>query len=182
MGKSRVIVMSLLACFFLLFFCGCSGNATPGNNINPTFSSSEFLSNESKVPVSVMLCITDEFGQYSATHHDPADMQTWCLHLGPLATDAYTYAFQNRFSNVIVKKGEPNFPLNDNVDFVVKPVFTYFKSGEPVIVKFENYWVDLALEPILKTPELPIYSKATVPLKGFRDEKAKNKEQIQDFR
>jgi hypothetical protein len=31
------------------------------------------------------------------------------------------------------------------------------------------------LEPIRITPESPIYSKATVPLKGFRDEKTKNK-------
>jgi len=34
------------------------------------------------------------------------------------------------------------------------------------------------LEPIRITPELPIYSKAMVPLKGFRDEKTKNKKQI----
>ncbi len=38
------------------------------------------------------------------------------------------------------------------------------------------------LEPIRITPELPTYSKAIVPLKGFRDEKTKNKKQIQDFR
>ena len=38
------------------------------------------------------------------------------------------------------------------------------------------------LEPILITPELPIYSEAMVPLKGFRDEKTENKKQIQDFR
>jgi hypothetical protein len=31
------------------------------------------------------------------------------------------------------------------------------------------------LEPIRITPEFPIYSKATVPLKGFRDEQTKNK-------
>ena len=39
-----------------------------------------------------------------------------------------------------------------------------------------------ALEPIRITPEWPIYSKAMMPLKGFRDEKTKNKKQIQDFR
>jgi hypothetical protein len=31
-------------------------------------------------------------------------------------------------------------------------------------------------------PEYPIYSKAMVSLKGFRDKKAKRKEPIQDFR
>jgi len=39
-------------------------------------------------------------------------------------------------------------------------------------------FVQKHLEPILKTPELPIYSKATMPLKEFRDEKTKNKKQI----
>ena len=34
------------------------------------------------------------------------------------------------------------------------------------------------LEPILKTPERPIYSKAMMPLKGFRDETTKNNKQI----
>ena len=34
------------------------------------------------------------------------------------------------------------------------------------------------LEPIRITPEWPIYSKAMMPLKGFRDEKTKNKKQI----
>ena len=38
------------------------------------------------------------------------------------------------------------------------------------------------LEPIRITPEYPIYSKALMPLKGFRDEKNENKEPIQDFR
>ena len=36
----------------------------------------------------------------------------------------------------------------------------------------------LGLEPILKTPERPIYSKAKMPLKGFRDEKTKDNKQI----
>ena len=39
-----------------------------------------------------------------------------------------------------------------------------------------------SLEPIRITPEWPIYSEAMMPLKGFRDEKNENKEQIQDFR
>jgi len=34
----------------------------------------------------------------------------------------------------------------------------------------------LNLVPILKTPEWPIYSKAMMPLKGFRDEKTKKKQ------
>ena len=34
------------------------------------------------------------------------------------------------------------------------------------------------LESILKTPERPIYSKAKMPLKGFRDEKTKDNKQI----
>jgi len=34
------------------------------------------------------------------------------------------------------------------------------------------------LEPIRITPERPIYSKAIMPLKGFRDEETKNKKQI----
>jgi hypothetical protein len=36
----------------------------------------------------------------------------------------------------------------------------------------------VCLEPIRITPEWPIYSKAMVPLKVFRDEKTKDKEQI----
>ena len=38
------------------------------------------------------------------------------------------------------------------------------------------------LEPIRITPECPIYSEAMMPLKGFRDEKDEDEEQIQDFR
>ncbi|HLB73753.1 MAG TPA: hypothetical protein VJJ98_07020 [Sedimentisphaerales bacterium] len=53
---------------------------------------------------------------------------------------------------------------------------------DDVAERIRSVRADHSLEPIRITPERPIYSKAIMPLKGFRDEETKSKKQIQDFR
>jgi hypothetical protein len=68
------------------------------------------------------------------------------MELGPFATDWFTYALQSRFADVSVKLGEPKFPYsNDLVDYVITPEFTSFKAGGPVVIKLEEYWVELGM-------------------------------------
>lgn len=131
----------LLLLVSLVMFAGCTVQ------INPAFSQSEFITNQEKVPASVALYFTDEFRAYAPKHDDPMDLKSWVLNLGPMATDAFRYAFDSRFEKVLIKSGKPQFPLQEpDVDFVVSPKFTFFNSGEPVLVKFENYWVDLGMD------------------------------------
>ena len=138
MTKALVWV-SVVASIALLV--GCTAQ------VRPTISPSEYITNAPRLPATVALYFSDEFRNYAPKHDDPANFRSWILGLGPLATDAYTYAFEGRFEKVLVKAGEPQFPLpGGSVDYVVTPRFVSLNAGEPVFVKFENYWVELAID------------------------------------
>lgn len=115
--------------------------------IRPTIHAWEYLTEEAKLNKTVALYFSDEFQSYAPKQYTPmADIKIWHLEIGPMATDAFIFAFQSRFQNVLIKKGLPQFPITEsNVDFVVTPKFTSFKTGTPLIFKFENYWVELGM-------------------------------------
>lgn len=139
----KTIRLIMCGIFFLgaVVLSGCS------NVVRATVSPSEFISDGTKEPSVVALQVTDDFRNYSGKHVDWwCDATSYTMQIGPLATDWFQYALENKFQNVIVASGMPKFPYADsNVNFVVTPEFTSFKAGGPVVVKMENYWVELGM-------------------------------------
>lgn len=139
----------VLPCLFLVFTqLGCTVN------VRPTFSSSEFLSNENKIPTDVQLYVTEEFREYSYKETDVIDMKEWKLELGPATTDALRFILESHFENASVKLGEPQFPVElPDGSFVIVPTFVSVKQTGPVLVKFEKYHVTIMMDITIYDPK-----------------------------
>ncbi len=139
--KIRTVVKVSLLVVFALLYAGCT------NTVRPTVSQSEFLNNAPKVNSTVALHLTDDFRYYEGKHVDWwCDGTTYTMEIGPLASDWFQYSLESRFKEVKVMSGLPRFPYSSpGVDIVVTPKFTSFKAGGPLVVKFENYWVELGM-------------------------------------
>ena len=69
------------------------------------------------------------------------------MKIGSLTTEWFRYSLESQFEKVIVDSNLPKFPYSKpDVDFVIVPEFTSFKAGGPVVIPFENYWVELGMK------------------------------------
>lgn len=159
----KSIVLGLVAAIGCMILTGCTAQ------VRPTISASEYLTDQVKLNKSVALYISDEFRSYAPTQNDPMDLKAWRLEIGPMAADAFMFAYQNRFQNVMIKKGQPQFPIADsNVDYVITPKFTSFKAGTPLVLKFENYWVELGMSTTIQDRQGNTLASVDLTQKGSR--------------
>jgi len=147
--------------FALLTQLGCTAN------VRPTFSPSEFVTNEEKLPANAALHVTDEFRKYSSSHTDVMDMKKWKLELGPATTDALRFALESRFENVTLRVGQPQFPIElPAKSLVVVPTIDSVKQTGPVLAKFEKYHVTITMTVSVYDPAGDELKKMTVTGKG----------------
>ena len=113
--------------------------------VRPAISPSEFLSATPPVPGRVVLVISDELRSYRPTSHNYVDLKTWVFEVGPCTVDAFRYALEARFAEVLVAPAsrEPAAPAGDErLVAVVRPAMTGFDGDEPFF-KFGRYNVEL---------------------------------------
>lgn len=124
------------------FLTGCTAV------VRPTVSQTEFMNSDTKIPAVVVMHVTDDFRKYSAEHFDWwCDATKYKMEIGPFATDWFRYALESKFSDVSLVSGGIEFPYNESdVDVILTPKFTSFKAGGPVVVKLEQYWVELGMD------------------------------------
>ncbi len=157
--RCMITVVSLAG----IFLTGCTAV------IRPTVSRSEFLIDEAKIPASVAFHATDKLKNYSGEHFDWwCDATKYKMELGPVTIDWFNYALESKFSNVFLAYGAPTFPYTRDVDFVVTPEFTSFKSGGPVVVKLEKYWVELGMNVTIQDRNGQILETLQLKEKGAR--------------
>lgn len=153
--------LSMLSFLMLLTQFGCTAN------VRPTISSSEFLTNEKKISTNTALYVTDEFRKYSSSHTDVMDMKEWKLELGPATTDALRYALENRFEEVTIHVGHPQFPIELPADsLVMVPTFDSVKQTGPVLAKFEKYHVIITMTVHVYDPTGQVLMKMSITGKG----------------
>lgn len=165
--KMRLIKKLMCSVVFivtLIFFSGCTAI------VRPTISQSEFLTNEEKVPATVVLHITQEFINYTYKHFDwVSDAKNYAIKVGPLTSDWLRYALESKINTVLIKSGKPQFTeSSSNVDLLITPRFTSFKAGGPLPVKFEQYWVDIGMEVTLQDSQGRILETLKLQQKGSK--------------
>ena len=151
----------LLSFLVLLTQPGCT------SVVRPSISSSEFLTNEKKIPTNMALYVTDEFRNYSSSQTDIFEGRKWKLELGPATTDALRYALESRFENVALNVGRPQFPIElPEGSLVVVPTFDSVKQTGPIFVKFEKYHVTITMTVCVYDPAGLGLKKMTLTGKG----------------
>ena len=137
-ARMLLVVAALpLACLSL----GCTAT------ILPAVSESEFLTRKARVPGTVVLCISDQFREYTVKQTDVSDLKEWEFELGAAVVDAFRFDLESRIQTVDVCPGQADFsavPKGARV-VVVQPRFEGFKAGFPIAFKFENYWAELTI-------------------------------------
>lgn len=136
-GASTMRVSFVWFCLLsILSAVGCTAT------VKPTFNQSEFLTAEARQPGHVVLAVSPEFRDYRAKHADPMDMKEWEFELGPAMVDAFRYALESRVEKVDVRLGD-TAPAAGHL--VVRPRVASFDASEPLVFKFEEYHVKLAI-------------------------------------